>query len=139
MSMTLQALFNETNPSVPNGLVSRIGNAIEEERLKSARARAGLATWSALFSFCCFVWYLVTLGDSLLSSEFSQIVTLAFSDFSFVRAYSEVFLYSLAETFPVTPIVLLIAPLFLHFLSLAFRSRYASIVALYEARGLSAA
>lgn len=132
MSADLRTLFERTSPTVPVGLLSRIGNAIEGERLKQARARVKFATSSAFLSLGGFFWYLSSFGGDLAASEFWQIMSLAFSDFSLVGAYWKEFSYSLAETFPTMPASFLVALLFLHFLSLAFRSRYVLITASHK-------
>lgn len=126
-TLPLKSLFEKTRPPVPVELVFSVARRIEEESMYQSSLRARVASWSAFLSLGAFLVLLVLFSNRFFGSEFWQIVSLAFTDLSLVQNYSEEFLYSLAETFPAPSVAILLAPLFLHFVALAFRSRYTSL------------
>ncbi len=126
--ITTRLLFSKIRPMTPAGLPERILVAIAAERARQAAVRARLASWSAGLWLITFLTSAVFVGRSLVTSEFWQLASLAFTDFSLALAYSEDFLVSLMETFPAVSAVTIIAPLFLYVLSLILRSKYAGVL-----------
>lgn len=127
MLPTTQSIFEQARPEFPAGLSQRIFTAIETLAAERARFRARVAAWCAFLSLAVFFVSLAVAGNSFLSSDFWQLASLLFSDFSLVISSSGAFLASLAETFPAASAALLIAPLFSYVAALVFRSRYLDI------------
>jgi hypothetical protein len=110
---TLHAIFKEI-PSVDFSMdmEGRISRAIEGERVALEKGRnriffAGFAL-SAVGLFVATLWH----GSALIESDFWSMTALLFSDADVVMAHGSAFLFSLLETFPVIPAVVLLAPVF---------------------------
>lgn len=127
MLPTIQSVFEQVRPELPTGLSQRIFTTIETLAAERARFRARVAAWCAFLSLAVFFVSLIIAGNSFLASDFWQLASFLFSDFSLVIASSGVFLASLAETFPAASAAFLIAPIFFYATALAFRSRYLDI------------
>ncbi|QQR78252.1 MAG: hypothetical protein IPJ68_04170 [Candidatus Moraniibacteriota bacterium] len=132
MSQTTQEIFETARPEVPAGLSGRILTAIELEAARQILFRSRVASGCASVSLVFLLVSFAVAGESFFSSDFWRIISLLFTDFGLALSYSEDFLASLAETFPAASASLLLTPLFLGVVSLAFRSKYLSLATRQE-------
>jgi hypothetical protein len=132
MSQTTQEIFETARPEIPAGLSGRILTAIELEAARQILFRSRVASGCASVSLAFFLISLSVAGESFFSSDFWRISSLLFTDLALALSYSEDFLASLAETFPAASASLLLAPLFLGVVSLAFRSKYLGLATRQE-------
>lgn len=118
---TLYSLFVELKKEAPRPLLrSRILMAIAEAEEKEATLYRRFSFVGIILSLGTLVWGGIEYGEALLQSDFWTLITLLFSDVDVIMRSFGDFGYSLLETLPLMPLLMLFAPLTLFFWSMSF-------------------
>jgi len=126
MEKKLKSMFERFGNIEPEeALKDRILSRIERERVRLARRVLIVSRIGLFVSLIGLVFAGYSLGGSFLSSDFWNILNLAFSDIGAVSMNVGDFVASLAETFPVFDAMLLTVPVFMLLASLSayFKSK----------------
>lgn len=91
---------------------------IRREHTKEMRQRLALAYFSLAGSTLAIIYTMFTFGQSILKSDFWNLLTLLFSDAQVVLANWSDFLFSILENFPVLAVIAVLVPIFLFTLSM---------------------
>lgn len=125
MSNALRETFHKTASMEPSeGLERRILMSIAVEEARRLRRKLFLSYAGLMGSLGVLAYAGVTSGKTFLQSDFWNLLSLLFSDAAAVLGFWQDFLLSLAETFPVISLIILLIPVFMLVLSLHF---YASV------------
>lgn len=116
----LPSIFKNITCAPDPSLEERIFSALRAERKRLFRWQNRLAVGGVIGSVMLFVGTVFFLGTALVQSEFWSLFTLLFSDLGVIVTSGGDFLYSLLETLPLVPLIALVAPLTLLFLSMSF-------------------
>ncbi len=120
----LRQAFHKTASLEPSsGLERRILLAISAEAARQARRRLFLSYAGLIGSLGVFAYAAMTSGVHFVRSDFWHLLSLLFSDLGAVLGFWQDFLLSLAETFPVVPLIILLVPVFTLLLSLSAYTR----------------
>jgi hypothetical protein len=118
--MKLVDTFQTLTDAIPDAglrarILARLGT--EQQRLLSVRRRWSVAgvMVSGLIFFGAWFQY----SDALVQSDFWLLSSLLFSDLGAIMVSSQDFAFSLLETLPVIPLLVLMAPLALFFWSMS--------------------
>lgn len=117
----LKELFKNIHEIEPPSVLEKtILSRIEILRNQSLKKRLALSYFGLAFSFLTMISAIIVFGKNIWQSEFWSIFFLIFSDSLILAEYWKEFLYSLLETFPVIPTVVILAPVLILLLSLDF-------------------
>jgi len=98
-------------------LEERILLALHQERERAIKRSVRVSFALTVVFGTLFLGALVSLGSTLVQSEFWSLLTLLSSDFFVLVRSSQDFGYSLLETLPLVPLIVLLIPLVLFFWS----------------------
>lgn len=104
----------------PHKLESKILHGIRLEKDKQIRRRLLLSYFGFFFSAAAFLYTASAFGNSIVKSEFWDMVYLAFSDVAVIAKYGNNFALSLLETFPTMGVIGILASVFTLMLSFSF-------------------
>jgi hypothetical protein len=93
----------------PKNLASRVLARIENEEKRLTKIRAWAFGGSSVVSFSLSLWAVVYLIKSAVATGFGQYLTLIFSENGIALAYSRELSLSLAESLPLTSLILFLA------------------------------
>jgi hypothetical protein len=118
---SIYLLFRELKQEAPSLLLrDRVLRAVAQAK---ERQTILYRRWSSLgiaLSLLTLVWGGVEYETALLQSDFWTLITLLFSDIDVVMRSLGDFGYSLLETLPIMPLLILFTPLTLFFWSMSF-------------------
>jgi hypothetical protein len=121
MSQKLHHLFKNIKELDPTErLEGLILQKIELERGKNVRNKLVFSYIGLISSTLAVFYTLLAFGQTLLRSEFWNILSLAFSDAGIVLANWHDYLYSAMETFPVLTVAIILLPIFILLMSIDF-------------------
>lgn len=110
MKPTISSLFQQLPTLQDDGLKRRILAALAQARVAEIRQKRHWQLFGLWSSTGVFFVALVLFGNTLLHSEFWNLVELLFTDSGTVWSYGGDFLFSLLETFPAVPLMMLLLP-----------------------------
>ena len=111
MDKNLHTIFaNISDISPAEGLSGRIFARIEAEKDRTIRMKLMVSRLGLGVSVVLFVVSIFSFGQTILQSEFWNILTLAFSDMVVIAQNWQEFGYSLLETFPTVSVVAVLTP-----------------------------
>ncbi len=123
MSKKLTDLFQNISEINPNKKLAGLILARIEKMQKRRLWLETISSFSGFFvSISMAIYIFLIFGNSLINSQFWNILTLVFSDASVVIAHYPEFLYSLLETLPAMTLTIMLVPIFTLLLSLYFIS-----------------
>lgn len=138
MDKNIHAIFaNMTELNPAEGLSGRIFACIEKEKDRTVRRKLIVSRFSLGVSAILFVASIFSFGQTILQSEFWNILTLAFSDMQVIAQNWQEFAFSLLETFPIVSMVAVLTPImvlmfsFGTYLELEMNNRHKYIFNLY--------
>jgi hypothetical protein len=106
------SIFKKIARAPRPGLEKRILLALREQERRLFERKARLALVGVWVSGLALTGAGAWAGTALLQSEFWSLLSLAFSDWNVVGSSLQDFFYSLLETLPVLPVVVLLIPFF---------------------------
>ena len=119
MSEKIQQLFknvSEVNP--PKKIAGLILVKIEKIRKRRFWTKIAFSAFGVFASVSASLYIFTIYGDSLLSSEFWSILSLAFSDAAIIASHYPEFFLSLLETLPAMTFAIMLIPIFTLLVSL---------------------
>ncbi len=121
MSKKLDQLFkniSEINP--PEKLTGLILARIEKIQRRNFWTKIAISTLGAFASASTAVYFFIIFKESILFSEFWNILSLAFSDATIIASHYPEFFFSLLETLPAMTFAIILIPIFTLLLSIYF-------------------
>ena len=113
MPKSVKNLFqNLKNLDPSRGIEDRILKAIALEKNRLAKRKLAFVYTGFFVSFGAFFYAALSSGSAFLRSDFWNIARLIFTDARIVTGHWQDFSLSLLETFPVTDLIVLLAPVF---------------------------
>lgn len=97
----------------PKHLKQAVFSRIEKEKVKIAQRKLIACKAGMAASFAVSIFSGAYFGKEIVSSEFSSLVSLAFSDLKTVAVLWQDYAYSLLETLPTASIVVTLTPIFM--------------------------